>query len=282
MLIFIALAMSVVSQPPLVLDFDAATPEESLRMMEVEGAGKLSLASLAHTPDRSGGFARLQVGKGEKSATARVKYDDIAEVKVGVKVRVEPPADVAKEELGTHRGGVVVRHAGERSLRVTVTAGDEVQLIAAGGREERVLARSPLQSKGAEDWHTIEVTGVGMRVRVKADGAEVIDVLEPAVMGAGHVEVFAATRGAVAFDDLTVTQLPPPLTAVLQVQGMMCELCEAKVEGAVKAIKGVKDAKASNTLGVCFVELDVDHPAEVAELVKAIEGKKYKVTLEGA
>jgi copper chaperone CopZ len=177
---------------------------------------------------------------------------------------------------------VVVRHSGERSLRVTVTAGDEVQLIAASGAAEKVLASTPLTVKGADVWHSIEVKAVGMRVRVTADGVEVIDVLEPSVMAAGHVEVFAATSGAVAFDDLTVTQLPPPLTAVLQVQGMTCELCEAKIEGAVKAIKGVKDAKASHATGVCFVELETEHPAEVAELVKAIEGKKYKVTLEGA
>ncbi len=62
----------------------------------------------------------------------------------------------------------------------------------------------------------------------------------------------------------------------LQVEGMMCEHCEAAVRKALEAVDGVSSAKADHTSGTAVVTLTQNVDDEV--LKQAVEAKDYKVT----
>ena len=63
---------------------------------------------------------------------------------------------------------------------------------------------------------------------------------------------------------------------VIDVEGMMCEHCEATVKKALEQIDGVESAEASHEKNQAVVQLSADVPDEV--LKKAIEDRDYKVT----
>ena len=67
-----------------------------------------------------------------------------------------------------------------------------------------------------------------------------------------------------------------PMKKTLNVEGMMCCHCEARVKKALEAIPGVSEAVASHTDGTAVVTLN----AEVADdvLKNAVEAQDYKVT----
>ena len=63
---------------------------------------------------------------------------------------------------------------------------------------------------------------------------------------------------------------------VLNVEGMMCEHCEATVKEALESVDGVVSAKADRNAKTAVVELSKD--VDDAVLKKAVEDKDYKVT----
>ena len=65
---------------------------------------------------------------------------------------------------------------------------------------------------------------------------------------------------------------------VIKVEGMHCMHCAAKVENTLKAIKGVKNAKAdlaAKTVSVNFVAVKVT----VDEMVNAVNGAGFSASL---
>ena len=66
------------------------------------------------------------------------------------------------------------------------------------------------------------------------------------------------------------------LKKIINVEGMMCEHCEATVQKALEALPGVSLAKASHKKGTVVVKLDNDVADDI--LKNAVEEKDYKVT----
>ena len=62
----------------------------------------------------------------------------------------------------------------------------------------------------------------------------------------------------------------------LDVEGMMCEHCEARVKKALEAVDGVESASADHNAGKAVVVLTED--VDDAVLKKAVEDQDYKVT----
>ena len=67
-----------------------------------------------------------------------------------------------------------------------------------------------------------------------------------------------------------------PMKKTLNVEGMMCCHCEARVKKALEAIPGVSEAVASHTDGTAVVTLTEDVADDV--LKNAVEAQDYKVT----
>ena len=67
-----------------------------------------------------------------------------------------------------------------------------------------------------------------------------------------------------------------PMKKTLNVEGMMCCHCEARVKKALEAIPGVSEAVASHTDGTAVVTLTKDVADDV--LKNAVEAQDYKVT----
>ncbi len=65
------------------------------------------------------------------------------------------------------------------------------------------------------------------------------------------------------------------MTKTMNIEGMMCEHCEATVKKTLEAIEGVEIANVSHKKGTAVVELTSDVADEV--LKKAVEDKDYKV-----
>ena len=66
-----------------------------------------------------------------------------------------------------------------------------------------------------------------------------------------------------------------PMTKTLQVEGMMCMHCEARVKKALEAIEGVESAVADHEANTAVVTLSADVADDV--LIKAVEDQDYKV-----
>ena len=62
----------------------------------------------------------------------------------------------------------------------------------------------------------------------------------------------------------------------LDVKGMMCEHCEARVKKALEAVEGVTAAVADHNKGTAVVTLSAPVADEV--LRKAVEDQDYEVT----
>lgn len=62
----------------------------------------------------------------------------------------------------------------------------------------------------------------------------------------------------------------------MNIEGMMCEHCEARVKKTLCAIKGVKNADVDHNKGIAVVELESD--VSSTELKVAVENEGYKVT----
>ena len=65
------------------------------------------------------------------------------------------------------------------------------------------------------------------------------------------------------------------MTKTLDIQGMMCEHCEARVKKALEALDAVEEAKVSHESGTAVVTLKT--PAEDDVLKKAVEDQDYQV-----
>ena len=65
------------------------------------------------------------------------------------------------------------------------------------------------------------------------------------------------------------------MTKTLQVKGMMCMHCEARVMKALEAIEGVESAVADHEANTAVVTLSADVADDV--LIKAVEDQDYKV-----
>ncbi len=72
------------------------------------------------------------------------------------------------------------------------------------------------------------------------------------------------------------TKEEPVMEKTLQVEGMMCVHCEARVKKALEAIEGVESAVASHEAGTAVVTLSKDVADDV--LKKAVEDQDYTVT----
>ncbi|MBP5661719.1 MAG: metal-transporting ATPase, partial [Clostridia bacterium] len=66
------------------------------------------------------------------------------------------------------------------------------------------------------------------------------------------------------------------MTKILQVEGMMCTHCEARVQKALEALAGVKSARADHAAGTATVELTA--PVADETLKAAVEAQEYTVT----
>ena len=65
------------------------------------------------------------------------------------------------------------------------------------------------------------------------------------------------------------------MTKILNVEGMMCMHCEARVKKALEAIPGVAEAVPDHEKNICTVTLNSDVPDDV--LKAAIEAQGYTV-----
>ena len=66
------------------------------------------------------------------------------------------------------------------------------------------------------------------------------------------------------------------MTKTLNITGMMCGHCEARVKKALEAVDGVQSANVSHVSGTAVVTLTA--PVEDAVLKQAVEAQDYTVT----
>ncbi len=66
------------------------------------------------------------------------------------------------------------------------------------------------------------------------------------------------------------------MTKTLDVEGMMCMHCEARVKKALEALEGVQEAVVSHEAGTAVVKLTADVADDT--LKQAVEAQDYKVT----
>lgn len=66
------------------------------------------------------------------------------------------------------------------------------------------------------------------------------------------------------------------MTKTMNIEGMMCGHCEARVKKALEAVSGVSEAVVSHENGTAVVILTQDVSDDV--LKKAVEDQDYKVT----
>ena len=67
----------------------------------------------------------------------------------------------------------------------------------------------------------------------------------------------------------------PAMEKKMNIEGMMCAHCEARVRKALEAVEGVAGAEVSHESGAAVVTLSADVPDDV--LKKAVEDQDYKV-----
>lgn len=65
------------------------------------------------------------------------------------------------------------------------------------------------------------------------------------------------------------------MTKTLNIEGMMCEHCEARVKKALEALDNVNEAQVSHKDGTAVIGFDTD--ISDAVLTKAVEDQDYKV-----
>lgn len=66
----------------------------------------------------------------------------------------------------------------------------------------------------------------------------------------------------------------PKYEETVEVGGMMCEHCEARIENAVSKLDGVKSVKADHKTGK--VNITLTKPADFAQIKRAVEGEDYE------
>ena len=66
------------------------------------------------------------------------------------------------------------------------------------------------------------------------------------------------------------------MTKTMNIEGMMCGHCEARVKKALESVSGVSEAVVSHENGTAVVTLTQDVSDDV--LKKAVEDQDYKVT----
>ncbi len=74
----------------------------------------------------------------------------------------------------------------------------------------------------------------------------------------------------------TVEKETKTMEKTMNIEGMMCAHCEARVKKALEAVAGVQEAKVSHEAGTAVVTLSADVANET--LKKAVEDQDYKVT----
>ena len=89
------------------------------------------------------------------------------------------------------------------------------------------------------------------------------------------------TKHSVSLDELdnininNVETEEKKMTKTLNVEGMMCEHCEARVKKALEAVAGVEEAVADHNANTAVVTLSEEVSDDV--LRKAVEDQDYKV-----
>lgn len=194
------------------------------------------------------------------------------------------PAGKSPETAPTlDESGVVLRATGDRSIRISLCAAEKsVKLLAINGKELNILASAVLPPAAATHWRALDVSLSGKTLICAIDGKQIFSTSDLFIQTYGKIGLFSNGRGTFQVDDVSITDTAPSLTQSLQIRGMTCVLCEAKIENALKALKGVKDAKANHVDGTCLVTLDENAPCEVKDLVKIVEELHYQVQIEGA
>ena len=76
--------------------------------------------------------------------------------------------------------------------------------------------------------------------------------------------------------NIDTTKEEEQMKKTLNVEGMMCVHCEARVKKALEAVAGVEAAEVSHEAGTAVVTLSQDVADDV--LKKAVEDQDYKVT----
>lgn len=130
------------------------------------------------------------------------------------------------------------------------------------------------------------VERLGLEVHEHAAGVKQIDARrqEPDKIGLQHVggdkmvrRVLGVDRPRpVGLDQIESEKENGSMTKTLNVEGMMCGHCEARVKKALEAVEGVASAEVSHEKGTAVVTLSKDVPDAV--LKKAVEDQDYAVT----
>ena len=187
------------------------------------------------------------------------------------------------EILETYEAGIVLRSAGNRSCRISFSTSDNtLKLLSIDSKESRVLASAELPKTAAPAWFTVNISVFSKTIICEVEGKQLFSFSDLPITTYGKIGLFSNNHATFEIDDISITNTAPILTQSLLIRGMTCTLCEAKIENALKALKGVKDAKANHVDGTCLVTLDENAPCEIKDLVKAIEELHYQVHIEGA
>jgi hypothetical protein len=75
--------------------------------------------------------------------------------------------------------------------------------VVAGDRQQFAAADLPVQ---AHDWHTLEATAEGTRIRISFDGKEIISA-DDGTFAMGKVGLWTKADSITSFDDFEATEL---------------------------------------------------------------------------
>lgn len=268
------------SPPPLKLDFDADKTGQVPALLESSAVSAAFV--VAADPTGTAGNKVLSIDTAfaaELPIVAFLKETSLQDFDFTARVRTAPHADPKK----LTECGMLFRATENRSCQVSLNAAEnliQIRMVDAG--EPRVLAAAALPKADAAHWYTIHISLSSGEVKCTVDGEQLLMCTSLPVLTYGKIGLFASPGTTCQLDDIVIQDTAPELTQSLQIRGMTCVLCEAKIENALKAIKGVKNAKADHASGTCLITLDENAPADVQELIKAVEALHYKVHIEGA
>ena len=282
---FLAFLLIILAPPaPLQISFDAEKPGTVSTSIEDSPASPSWIIS--SDPDNAVSKHYLSI-KPELALGQQIEcfFKDIALQDINFSARVFVAPAAAKPLEGTPRdeSGIILRSAGSRSCRISFcTADNTVKLLSTDSDENQVLASADLPKTNTPAWFAVNISLSSKRVTCEVDGKQLLNYTELPTTTYGKIGLYSNNRAVFKIDDILIANTAPVLTQSLIVRGMTCSLCEAKIENALKALKGVKDAKANHVDGTCIVTLDENAPCDVKDLVKTVEELHYQVHIEGA
>lgn len=284
------LSMLFLANPPQRITFDAEKPGSVTAFIEETPTSGSWLVTAENGVNRF--LANQASPEPRQSTECFFKDSTLQDLDFSVKVRFGttlPTSTSATDSAANpiaDQSGFVFRAAGERLCRVSFSTSDKlIKLICVDGKVERTLVSAPLPDSlkaGSSNWVPIDVSVSAKSMTCFVDGKQVLTCDEVPFITYGKIGLFSNNILPFHIDDVSLADIAPALTQILQIRGMTCILCEAKIENALKAIKGVKDAKANHVDGSCLITLDEASPAEITVLIKAVEALNYQVHIEGA